>query len=389
MADGGFDEIHIVEPRPFASRLHVLAPIVRGAVDTGAAVFIHLAMREPGIDLDDFLESLPSSVAVVIATEVGQVDRLTYSPRRQVVPMIAKVFRASRRQRGRRILTVLTAIDDYPRALLGLALRSRRSHSHVLMIRYRVPDLISRGNLKLRLRGLYFDIISRITSAHVVTFDERIEPSSKLHVVADPWDGPFGQVSRLEARRALELPASTPILLLVGYQDARKGFPFSARLIETLSSRNTSVRTRLVGRVDTSYLQQLETLRRRLGARFFQRSEYLSDDELALEMAAADVILIPYSSAFSSTSGVLVRAAASRTPVLATGGGLVGWRVCSYGLGKTFEPGNVDEALIAISDLMAGYGFEEVALEFVARSHEDAVVLQFRSIFDAMSAALR
>ncbi|WP_191834797.1 glycosyltransferase [Gordonia ajococcus] len=155
-------------------------------------------------------------------------------------------------------------------------------------------------------------------------------------VIPDPWTGPFGQEGGDTARLSLGL-SDAPIVGLVGMQNHRKGFDVAADSIAQLALKDGEFQVVIVGDVDPSLACKLGELESRLGSRLTHITDYVSDSVLAQLMASFSVTLLPYSAAFTSTSGVLSRSVASGTPVIASDHGLIAHRVETWGLGMTFR----------------------------------------------------
>lgn len=354
-------EVVFIEAVPFASRLHVLAPLVLGAHLSGVRVEVRTFTRAAGEDLDAFAAELPLDVRV----DFSQAASLK-SPRAKAgTRALLKLLELGPLGPGETRLVVLTAVDDYPPSLIFLAFRLRLMRAtRVLFIRYRVddyPQVSPRPSLRQLAKRVYFGGAARIARSEVALFDERVPPRKGRHLLPDPWTGAFGEQSRSQARRELGWPGAAPTVLLVGYQDDRKGFSRAVRVLVRAADAERRLHVHIVGRVAPEFSADLALLREKFGARLTHVEEYVSDQRMATTMSAADLILLPYSEAFTSTSGVLVRAAASRTPVLSTAHGLVGWRVLAYRLGRTFPvsqeelaPGLLVEMLRAEHDPARG-----------------------------------
>jgi hypothetical protein len=97
-------------------------------------------------------------------------------------------------------------------------------------------------------------------------------------------------------------------------------------------------------------------------------------------------VLMPYDVSFSSTSGVLARAAASGVPVVTGTHGLVGHRVTSFGLGATAPLDDTRAWCDAVERLLGGSGFQASdAIAWAATSHIDRFVSSARATFGESS----
>jgi|GEM_PF-3242563 len=84
---------------------------------------------------------------------------------------------------------------------------------------------------------------------------------------------------------------------------------------------------------------------------------FLSDSELAREVAAADVILAPYQW-HKGSSGVLYWAAAFGKPVIGQEFGLIGLEIRDYSLGLCVRPGDVNALANALSEVVRRGGLK-------------------------------
>lgn len=339
-------ELHgvvFIEANPFASRLHVLEPMVNGA--DASRVWIVGPARATGPDVDTFIRNLGHH-ATYLPIQVGSDQSAESRITARLLMRLLIEARRLLRPYGRRTL-VLTAIDDYFLALpwISIALRVLFPNTRIVAIRYRVADLLSdeKLNLTQRLKTAFIKVLQILVSPENAIFDERVGSAPSLHVLPDPWTGPFGELTRMEARRRLNWAEGDEVVLLIGGQDERKGFDVAVSALLLLKDQRPDVRIVLVGRVVPPLQKGLDDLVRTFGDGFVHIPQYLSDEEISIYFSAASTVLLPYHTAFTSTSGVLVRAAASSTPVVASDHGLVGWRTTIHSLGRTFRYPNHQE----------------------------------------------
>lgn len=371
-----------IEANPFASRLHVLGPMVEGATASGQDVFVCGPTRAPGTDFSAFEKGLPKGIgysAVMTSTPVSPGARVTSA-------LLLRLLMAARDLlRPYELRTVvLTAIDDYFGMLpwLSFALRLIFPRTRIIVMRYRVADLMPAEAVLVRQRQkrLLLQLLEKVARPETVIFDERVPGAPRLHVLPDPWTGPFGSISRYAARKHLAWPDEVEIVLLVGGQDERKGFDVAVTALMKLHCERASVRVALVGRVAPQLLPQLHELARSFGDSFIHVTEYISDEDLSVYFAASSVVLLPYHTAFTSTSGVLVRAAASSTPVVASGHGLVGWRTRHHSLGSTFVYPDVAGLCSAIVNTLDSAFDPSRGLQFANACTEEMLSLSVRDL---------
>ncbi|RZL77975.1 MAG: glycosyltransferase family 1 protein [Rhodococcus sp. (in: high G+C Gram-positive bacteria)] len=288
-----------------------------------------------------------------------------------------------RLRRDRTGTLVFTAIDDYTK-WLWLVLPIARIFAprwKILLVRYRIDDVIDDHKLfGARAKGWLVALVRYLTSATVCCFDERVN-KKHYHLLPDPWSGPFGQFEARVARREYGWNEHDFVIGLIGTQDARKGFDVAVKAMLLLADK--SVNVCIVGRIEGSQEGCADRLREAYGERLTHFDYYVSDDVLAKVMAASSVILLPYHSAFSATSGVLSRAAASGTRVIASEHGLVGWRVRRWELGAVFRYPDAEELADKIRAIRRETSYSN-AKEFASRSTDQALVSSFGSIWIAL-----
>lgn len=90
-----------------------------------------------------------------------------------------------------------------------------------------------------------------------------------------------------------------------------------------------------------------------LGGRSKLYTRYITEDEKPLFFAAADVLVLSYTKAFSCTSSMVWEAALYRLPVIASGANTLGEQITSYKMGLTFEPEDAFSLAQAIGRYMA------------------------------------
>lgn len=132
-------------------------------------------------------------------------------------------------------------------------------------------------------------------------------------------------VPRIGAERHAE---SGLTMLTWGLLGPGKGIEWVIMAMALLQSDADVLRYRVLGqthpkvleREGEEYRRMLRRLSRDLGVadRVDFVDEYLARDELAHEIAEADLVVLPYDSRVQATSGVLVEALSARVPVIAT-----------------------------------------------------------------------
>ncbi len=153
-----------------------------------------------------------------------------------------------------------------------------------------------------------------------------------------------------QARRQLSLRLDETVLLCLGTLRRDK------RIDLTLQAFNGIPSSRLVIAGPRCDLDAAEIKRMVLEyadpARVTLEVAVLSEARMRAYLAAADVVLLPYSPGFKGQSGILTWACAAGRPVIASDVGVLGQTVREAGIGFTIEPGNVQSLRNAILEFL-------------------------------------
>ncbi|WP_413248296.1 glycosyltransferase family 4 protein [Sinomonas flava] len=375
-----------LEANPFASRLHVLAPLVSGAVAAGHRSVVVVPQRPDGTDWSTFMEEVPESVEIIVVEHVRVAPGVMVN-RKELLALLSVARRVFRRVH--RKFLVFTAIDDYLSKMLWVALfvRAWFQNVRVIAFRYRVDDLVlgTRFDVRIFAKQALFWFVRLLARPEWVIFDERVPLEEGMHIVPDPWSGPFESGRRERSREALGWRRDDDIILLVGRQDARKGIDVAVEALDILQRHKPSMKVVLIGQVAVEYASYQHKLARNLGDRFVHVEHYVTDSDLATYFSASSVVLLPYHSNFTATSGVLVRAAASGTPVVGSSHGLIGWRIRHYSLGETFEYPLYQTLADQILRVLDAPFEESRALAFADLSTPESLASRFEQILASES----
>lgn len=374
--DAAASDVYL-EAVPFASRLQVLGVLVQGSRIAGRRAVVVAPPRRTDAHFNEWVKGLPEGVGLVVAGTAAEPG----------ASVSARSLRGLLRQAGSLLepggALHLTALDDYMgsvwAALPGL-LMARRKAVQIFVYKYRVED-VRHPHLSFRSMAAWgvTRLVLLATGGVLVTFDERMEGQSRTWVLPDPWDGDFGLLSPQSARASLGLSPDLETVGLIGYQDRRKGFATSVAALLDLKASGWPGQILMLGRVAQEYDDLLCELSEAYGDRLTQQSEFVTDAELPTYFAASDSIWAPYDPSFSSTSGVLARAAASGRPVIVTDRGLMAYRVKRHALGDTVPP--FDSHALAEAQRRGTAGFDpKRAAQFAAASHSDTVARSFASM---------
>ena len=239
---------------------------------------------------------------------------------------------------------VFMALDDYTRPFASEAgwVRARFVTQRIFVLKYRVEYMLAKADAGWR--GHLLNILTRWTlrriRAGLICFDERFSGShiagKQVVVIPDPWFGDFSPQRRHAARLMHGFNDEQSVVLTLGRQDRRKGFPLLQDILPQLLA-DTVTRLFVVGAIDGEFRAAFEASKVRFGERIVHIDRFIDEAELADVFACADVFLLPYARAFTATSGTLPRAAASGVPVVSGRHGLVGHRIRKRGLGNVFD----------------------------------------------------
>lgn len=305
---------------------------MQAADSAGLQVILIRSARVDDQHWQEWVSTLPAKIADVPV----QAGKRMHKPGKSDFRRLGRLLVESVRTCSRGDSLSLTALDDYLVSsvlCLPLLVLLRLRGVRILIYKYRVEDLFTR---RWAFRPLVVRVLSTLilkgTGAELNIFDERFRRPG-VNVLPDPWTGDFKPTEQRSSRMALGLPVDKPVVGLIGYQDERKGFSIAADALQELRSSGWSGHVLILGEVAREYEECLVSLSSAYEQSLLHETRFVSDKELPLYFRACDVIWLPYHPRFTASSGVLVRAAASGVPVVATEGGLIAYRVRKYKLG--------------------------------------------------------
>jgi glycosyltransferase involved in cell wall biosynthesis len=122
----------------------------------------------------------------------------------------------------------------------------------------------------------------------------------------------FTRTPKLAAKQILGAACNKPMLLYFGYIRPYKGVPDLLRVLHELPDLNVTLY--VVGNATTATKQEIQSL---IGndSRIVPNLKYVSDEELALYLSAADMVVLPYHDVLGS--GALMTALSFGCPVIA------------------------------------------------------------------------
>ena len=201
------------------------------------------------------------------------------------------------------------------------------------VVHRRVEVLVHEADPPVRWRPDYMLLGLALRRAHTLRFHTQAELDTFVAAYGEPRRAEVvehrvdavASVSRADARRRLGLPETERVLVSPGFLQRSKGFDRALRAFAGISDLN-GASLYVVGSVREQtedarrYVRELKTLAEATpGTQLVET--YLDDEEFDLWIAAADRVVLPYRSSWSS--GVLARAHALGTPaIVAAVGGL-------------------------------------------------------------------
>lgn len=282
---------------------------------------------------------------------------------------------------------IFMALDEYLKPLLASSgqLRALARKHRFFVVKYRVEYMLAQHCSSLRamlLRVATLWLLFRL-KARLVCFDERFVGRSlcgtPVSVIPDPWFGDFNVSRRDDARTKHSFTADDFVVLTIGRQDRRKGFPIILNMLADMLS-DEHLRLFVVGKIAPEYSSRFAVMKRRFPERIKHIDQFVDEAELPDIFACADVFLLPYATDFTSTSGTLPRAAASGVPVVTGRHGLVGFRVREAGLGETCDISSPESLLQGIRKIQS-YGIDQKSkvLDALATFAASAHITRFKA----------
>lgn len=382
------DHIVLVEPVCRGSRLHWLWLVTKALQ---GKFHITIVVREDYMT-NHFLELMDglSFETLVVSGDFGGQWLPRISPA-QWWKYVRKLLEFDR-TRSSPYQMFFMALDDYLLSffLFGWSRRLFRNVQKVWTVKYRVECLTaSVKNTKQWVIGKVMQLVCRVWYIQLVVLDERIlnltVGGQCVNWLPDPWFGDFTSEFRAEAREGTDFATDDFVALVIGRQDERKGFPFLLNALPEALEQIPELKIRVCGKIDDALSAAFHALIDYFGSdRIVHEANFISEENLPVTYASASCVLMPYAPFFTSTSGVLPRAAASGVPVVASGHGLVGDRVRRYPLGETFAYGDVSgfvKALVEVRKAAGGAKYKQGCEEFSQSCSEVAFTKAVQDLF--------
>lgn len=214
------------------------------------------------------------------------------------------------------------------------------------------------GRLAALNRWTFARVLAHRDCLGIATIDETLvaheakagRHPGRVRLVPDPGEV-SRRVTRGEARLALQLNGSSPLVLVYGGLDGRKNI---SPLLAAARRATSSPLVALVGRLapEVRALAGSDDWRALRGeGRLLVDDGFASLDDEALWFGAADLVWVGYRSDFLGQSAVIPQAASAGVPVIGRRGGLIGRAVELHGLGATVDAGDAPAVAAALDEL--------------------------------------
>jgi D-inositol-3-phosphate glycosyltransferase len=211
------------------------------------------------------------------------------------------------------------------------------------------------GGFISRPLGRYFlkRLRGALTLSEAVALDLKDLGFSKaVETTPHPVYDHFGEpVQQKEARRALDLPESDPILLCLGLVRPYKGFELAIDAMPTILEGLPNAKLVISGEAYDSALDTKLSQMPALSRVVRRDSRYIPDAEVSLYYAAADALVLPYRRA--TQSGALAAAAHFGLPVVVTDVGGLADPVRAYEMGVIAQDQSPTEIARAVIDVVS------------------------------------
>lgn len=351
--------IVLVEPILRGSRLQITANFIESILHKRPGKKITIVTRNDWhtSHYDELLGAYRNSITIHSSgmnLDGAWIKTLNRNEWKEVLDTLEKVLRTSSCES-----IIFMALDDYLASFAINAFYARKITKtiKVFTVKYRIEYLKTHISKLPFLQKAALLLVTvwclKLSRSSLLCFDERLDRDSyfgiKTFILPDPWFGDYSKNYRESARALLNINPSDFVLATIGRQDRRKGF---SQLLGNLQSllAQPNFKLLVVGAIAAEFQEKFEELKLLSPDRIIHINRFVPDSELKQYFSAADLYLLAYSLDFTSSSGTLVRAAASGVPLLACNHGLVGHRVAANRIGVCFDVTNKDSMVAAINE---------------------------------------
>jgi len=189
-----------------------------------------------------------------------------------------------------------------------------------------------------------YALARRVTGGSLFTLDE-LAPlgiAGRMTKALTYLPDPAPELELLHLAKPVSREDKRRVVLLFGALTRRKGIFEALQAWSCLSPPDRArFALRFVGRLGQDerapFLSALETARHAMPDAVIELEDgFVTDQQLASELAGADIILAPYQNHIGS-SGVMHWAVAANKPLIAQDTGLIGYQVSKYGIGAAIN----------------------------------------------------
>lgn len=299
--------------------------------------------------------------------------------------------------RNEKIDIFFTALDDYFISMLFLIGKLRKKNMYnFIFLKYRTEFYYEQpGSFLLQLKYITQKILldSIVNSYDLfLSMDEKLFENPRIkralptnsHFIQEPWEGDFNK-DKAEGRKITDIPEKSFVLLTIGKQDKRKGL---REVVDAFSKVSTlpNIKLHIVGKIPEELRNEIfDRLNNMPKDSYKLQEDFVPEELLPFYFASTDVVLLPYTIEFKFTSGVLVRAAASGKPIIATSHGLIGHRVKKHNLGLVYDHNDSQGLVESIKEMYNNYDLYKTNIlksgfSFASEGHIDNFINSFDEI---------
>lgn len=188
------------------------------------------------------------------------------------------------------------------------------------------------------------------------------------------------EISRQEARQYWHIPSDAPVLLALGNTRFDKGLDL---LLDALHRVHAAFRLLIAGKPDAFDQAFMDAHTQGYADRVHTALRYLTDDEIQLAVAAADVVVLPYRFSFNGASGPLGEGVCRDACIIGAGHGNLGDTIRTHHLGYTFETENPEDlARVLTRALASPFAPDETYRRYKASLDPALFAAQYQKIYE-------
>ncbi|CAI1766888.1 Glycosyl transferases group 1 [Serratia fonticola] len=336
----------LVEPLLFNSRLQICKYLTNSLISKGSVCIISNKNYETE-HFNEIFKSLRKDVTFVKCdcfNNLGKYRQLSFKEVRILSKVI--VHTINNKYKGFDINLLYCAVDDYPKFWPYIAFYVSAMTKGIVKscaIKYRAEGVLfdTKMTIPYFIKKALFCIPTNTLGIKTIVFDERCLSIKNVEVIPDPWSNDNIITDKLRLISDYSLPHNNGGInvLLIGYQDQRKGIEFFIDYLEKDESKKFNFI--VVGNIAVEYKEVFERIKIKK-ENLIHIDKFVTEKEMLSFFDYTDVVLLPYHPNFKSSSGVLIRSVLFGKPVVTTSHGLVGYRTKMNCLGVVVRYGDVE-----------------------------------------------